>query len=688
MKENRHLAAIFFSDMVGYTAASHKNEDLALELLEEHRAILRPLIAKYEGREIKTMGDGFLVEFGNARSATLCAVEAQQAHTARNESVGPDRQVQIRIGIHIGDVVESADHDVYGDGVNIAARLMQVARPGRICISSPVMDQVRSSTDRWVTKIGAQKLKGITRNITAFIIYPEYSKDEIPPFVARFKVKANRHKTLVRVLVSLVLLLWAGFLWGLPALRGSALMGGSPRIAVLPLKPLGLPASESYLAEGITDEIISSLSRLSVIRVLSKASSSRLAEPNSASLIPELNLSGMVEGSVVKIGQKLRIHVGLTDVKTQESLWSKDFDGNMLDTFETQKAVARAIAEQFLHIAKVKGAEAKLNQMASKSPRPNDQAYLHYLKALQLMQKRNEVGLKGSLRELESAISIDPNFSYAHALAANVYGLLNFYGYIKPEEAIERGQTLASRALEIEPENPEALLWFAENYAYIKHEWTKAFEFYDRAIKSNPNIAKSYQWYGEALVSNGRLADARKNYTKARELDPLSPIVLVASAEPDFFSGEFDRAIATYRRASEIDPESMLPYLWQGRAWLAKKNYAKALENFQKAETYSERSSLIEAFQIDAIYLLGNKGEAQQKMKGLLDRAELEHVSHYALAHVYLTFGYEDKALSELEIALRLKESQVVFLKVDPIFMPLRQNPAFLLLLREMALSN
>jgi adenylate cyclase len=404
-------------------------------------------------------------------------------------------------------------------------------------------------------------------------------------------------------------------------------------------------------------------------------------------LSAELNLSGVVEGSIQKIGKKLRIHVSLNDVRTQENLWSKDFDGDIANTFDVQKTVAREIAEQFLRRENVKASDGHLEKLEGKSARPNDQAYLHYLKALQLMQKRNEVGLKGGLRELETAISIDPNFAYAHAQAANIYTLLNFYGYVKPEEAIQRGQALATRALELEPENPEALLWFAENFAYIKFEWTRAFEFYERAIRSNPNIAKSYQWYAEALACAGKFGESRKNYAKARELDPLSPVVIVASAEPDFFSGNYDAALTIYKRASEIDPESMLPYLWSGRAWLAKKNYGKALENFQKAETYSERSSIIEAYKIDAIYLLGSKGDAQQKMKYLLDRAIMEHVSHYALAHVYLTFGYPDKALQELEEAVKAKESQSVFLKVDPTFIPLRENPGFKLLLREMALA-
>jgi tetratricopeptide (TPR) repeat protein len=325
--------------------------------------------------------------------------------------------------------------------------------------------------------------------------------------------------------------------------------------------------------------------------------------------------------------------------------------------------------------------------MAGKSARPNDKAYLRYLKGVQLMQKRNEVGLKGALRELEAAIAIDPNFSYAHAQAANVYTLLNFYGYVKPEEAILRGEELATRALELEPENPEALLWFAENYAYIRYEWTRAFEFYERAIRSNPNIAKTYQWYAEALACMGRYPEARKNYAKARDLDPLSPVAVVASAEPDFFTGNYEAALTIYKRASEIDPESMLPYLWAGKVWLAKKNYAKALENFQKAETYSERSSVIEALKIDAIYLLGSKGEAQQKFRSLLERRNFEHVSHYALAHVYLTFGHADRALEELAAAINAKESQITFLKVDPIFANLREDPGFKVMLRQMALS-
>lgn len=683
MADNRHLAAIFFSDMAGYTAASNKNQDRALELLEEHRAILRPLIRKFEGREIKTMGDGFLVEFGTARAATLCAIEAQQAHHTRNLSVPPERKVEIRIGIHISDVVE-AGNDVYGDGVNIAARLMNVARPGRICISSPVMDQVRSAIDRWVVKIGPQKLKGISRNITAFIIYPEFSADQPPPFRAKMKVKVKKHKRLIASAACLLLLAGAGLIWGKPAFQ--AMFGEkSPRIVVLPLKPLGLGAEDLYLAEGITDEIISSLSRLDVIRVLSKTTAAKLGAGDAGEMARELNLSGIVEGSIQKVGESFRVHVGMTDTKSDENLWSKDFEGTISETFETQKNIAQEIARQFLQHARVKGGEEKVQVIAARA-RPKDAAYLRYLKAIQLMNKRSEFGLKESLRELEEAINIDGNFSYALAAAANVYGLQNFYGHIQPEVATERGLALASRALELDANNAEALLWFAEYHSYIRFEWSKAIEFYERAIQANPSMAKIYQWYGEALVSLGRMQDARVNFTKARELDPLSPIAVVASAEPDYFTGKYDAAMAVYRRAAEIDPESMLPHLWQGRVLLAKKDYAKALESFQRAESFSERSTMIEALKIDALFLLGRKAEAQEMLKGLLARRNYEHVSHYSLAHVLLTLGHEDQALGELEAAFKAKESLLGFLKVDPGFAPLHNHERFKLLLRQMAL--
>jgi tetratricopeptide (TPR) repeat protein len=223
--------------------------------------------------------------------------------------------------------------------------------------------------------------------------------------------------------------------------------------------------------------------------------------------------------------------------------------------------------------------------------------------------------------------------------------------------------------------------------AYTKFDWTKADEFYERSIAANPSWPQARQWYGEKLVYMGRFDESEQQLTRARDLDPLSSVVVTASALPDFFRGHYDRALETYRLAAELDPGSMLPHLWAGKAWLEKKEYAKALASFRKAEALSEHSSLLEALQAQAIFLLGDRAEAERRLKGLIERSRIEHVSHYSLAHLLIALGQIDRGFAELALAIRERDGRATSFAVDPLFASVRNDARFTLLLRQMGLG-
>ena len=317
----RRLSAIMFTDMVGYSALSQSNEALALELLHEHRLILRPLFLKHSGREIETAGDAFFVEFNSAVEATECAIEIQSTLHDRNLAETITRSITLRIGLHIGDVVYMDDH-VHGDGVNIAARLEPLAPPGGICISEDVARQIRNKMQYPVRKIGAEKLKNISMPMDIYcIVLPWLNNSK------KFNQKFSRKKLLTYGLVLLCAFLLTGLVYFVKKL-GHKDVFSKTRLAVLPLANISNDSQDEYFADGMTEELISGLSKISGLDVIARTSimKYKITDKNISQISRELMVGTILEGSVRKVENKARITVQLIDASNQQHIWSKEYD--------------------------------------------------------------------------------------------------------------------------------------------------------------------------------------------------------------------------------------------------------------------------------------------------------------------------------------------------------------------------
>ncbi len=266
--EYRKLSAIMFTDMVGYSAMVQKNESLALTLLQEHRKILRPIFPKHNGEEVETAGDAFFVEFKSALEAAQCAIEIQKVLQERNSKVETEKQILIRIGLHIGDVVHMGKH-VHGDGVNIAARIEPLSAPGGICLSEDVYRQIHNKIDLPIMNLGPQKLKNIQSTIDVYCIqFPWESKQKIKLFASPFKFFLQRN------VVSFILILFAVisvlFIWN--KFQSPSIKELNNRIAVLPLVNISQDNEDDYFAEGMTEELISQLAKISGLSVIARTS--------------------------------------------------------------------------------------------------------------------------------------------------------------------------------------------------------------------------------------------------------------------------------------------------------------------------------------------------------------------------------------------------------------------------------
>ncbi|HEX6181662.1 MAG TPA: adenylate/guanylate cyclase domain-containing protein, partial [Chitinophagaceae bacterium] len=462
----RRLSAIMFTDMVGYSALTQHNEQLALELLAEHRAILRPFFTKHEGREIETAGDSFFVEFNSAVEAAACAIEIQTALYERNMVQPAGRHILVRIGLHIGDVVYMDNH-VHGDGVNIAARLEPLAKPGGICVSEDVARQIRNKVNYPVEPIGQEKLKNISIPLEIYCIaLPWIIQDRQKP---KAKQSAGPWKK-IALYTFVVLIIGAALLLTIFLKNdgANAAVHSKLRMAVLPLKNISNNTQDEYFADGMTEELISSLSKIGGLNVIARTSTMKYKATNKdiSQIGRELMVGTILEGSVRKFENKARITVQLIDVASQEHLWSMDYDRELKDIFKIQSEIAKSIASEL----KVRLIPSETQQL-SKSNTDNTAAFQEYLAGKHFLNQRTQESIQKALIHFEEAIKADPQFALPYTSLAYAYTLIGAAGYGNfPRDIVEeKAKTAVMKALEIDSTLAEAHA--ALGYIKFRMDW-------------------------------------------------------------------------------------------------------------------------------------------------------------------------------------------------------------------------
>ncbi|MBI3544707.1 MAG: tetratricopeptide repeat protein [Deltaproteobacteria bacterium] len=684
----RKLAAIMFTDIVGYSAMSHRDESLALELLEEHRQIVRPLLTSHDGREIKTIGDAFLVEFDSATSAVQCAIHIQTALAERNSTVDPTRAVRVRIGIHLGDVV-AHENDVYGDGVNIASRLQFLAEPGGICVSRQVFDQVHNKVDRPIHQLGNRTLKNISTPVQVYRVelgHGAPSRARLAPM----RRLAFAAAAVVPILALSLMLSLHKSRKGAGTFENDARRN---RIAVLPFENLSTPDDE-YLSDGMTEELISSLSRATAIRVIARTSvmhykhqqgALRQGSPDKTirEIADELGVATVLEGSVRKAGDKLRVSVTLIDARTQETIWSNAYDGPFKQVLDIQRNIASKVMNEF-RVRVIAGDTGQPGKLAVSSP----EAYVNYLRGRFHLNQRTEEGFAKSIEHFKKAIDLDSRFAQAYVELSNAFSLMSYYGGARPAEALPRAKLLAEKALALEPDSAEALASLAESKAFFERDWTGAEAAYRRSIALNPGYSISHHWYAEFLSAMGRVDEALQQNRLARELDPLSPNINSAAGHPYLLSGDYDAAIAAYRKAISLEPKFYLAHVWLAQACLKKGRNAEARQAAETALKLAPGSSLTQSMAAATYAADGHADEARKILADLDAAARRKYVSTYDLARIHAALGERDETLSLLRKSIVEAPTQMINVRRDPAFENVRSAPEFGKIVRDFGFRN
>jgi len=522
MSVSRRLVAVFAADVEGYSRMMGTDEVGTLKGLTERRAILDRIIGDHRGRIANTAGDSVLAEFGSAVDAVQCAVEAQTALAEANASLAPDRRISFRIGIHIGDVMVRAG-DLFGDGVNIAARLQTLAKPGSACISGATYDQVRKVLPMTFVDLGVQQVKNIQEPIRACQVGGPSEEREAPARVVETESPPP--------------------------------LPDKPSIAVLPFQNMCGDPEQEYFADGMVEEIITALSRFKSLFVIARNSSfvfkGRAVDIKAVG--STLGVRYVLEGSVRKASGKIRITGQLIDAVTGAHIWADRFERDLTDVFVLQDEVAVAV---------VSAIQPKLLQteieMATRRRPESLTAYDFYLRAMQQCYLASREGLAEALRFARHALELDPRFGLVAGQASNWHMLNVLLGYAAdPQFERKEAVRLFRLALSIDNSDPEVLAWASGISAFLVDDCESGIEMSDRAVALNPNSYRAWLNRGWVYKIAALLEEAVRSFDCAIRLSPVDPLLhraFVGMGMTLIELRRFDEAVVAAKKAQRQNP--------------------------------------------------------------------------------------------------------------------------------------
>jgi adenylate cyclase len=556
----RKLAAILHADVVGFSRLMGEDEAGTHQALGELRRAIDPLITAHGGRIVGTAGDSVLADFSSVVDALSCAVEMQQAARTINDPIPVDRRLELRIGVNLGDVIVDGD-DIFGDGVNIAARLEALAQPGTVCISQTVYDQVRNKLDLDYRPLGSHRVKNIADPVRAYAV-------GLPASVPRPRIG---RRPLVAAAVILVLV-GAGVaalavhmgvrpeLLSLGAapkpvdvatLATPVRLAGRPSIAVLPFKNLSGDSSQDFFSDGITEDVVTALGRFSNLLVIAKSASFPFKGSNAApaEIGRLLDARYLLEGSIRRSGDRVRVNVELTEAVTGVHVWSETYDAEAKDIFAVQDDIARRV---------VAAAAVKLTRFererALTKPTENLAAYEYVLRGREFLSHASRDKNDEAAALFQRAIDLDPSYAAAYAALGGSHFEAVVSGWTEfRQEELEQAETLAQKALALDPTTTSAYRLLAMINLY-KRRYDLALGQIDRALEINPSDVDSYQVRGNILVWAGRAAEGLPWLEGVLRLDRSHILTTQSLCWAYYFLGRYNEAVEAGDRALARSP--------------------------------------------------------------------------------------------------------------------------------------
>jgi adenylate cyclase len=652
------LSVVWFTDLVGYSSLTAQDEDRAIALVRRFQAAVRAAVPSDSGRIVKFIGDAALVESPSAESALVAAATLR-------ESLGEGEAV--RTGVHLGDVAVAPDGDLYGDGVNTAQRIQVEAEPGQIVVSELVALGLRSRPAFHFESLGERTLKGVDP-VRLFLV----TAVEAAP------AAETRHPATE-----------AGRPDGRPAVSQAPAPAREqkPSIAVLPFANLSADPENEYFSDGITEEILTALTKLGDLKVISRTSIMQYKGTSKSvrEIGKELEVGMVLEGSVRRARDRVRITAQLIDAGSDEHLWAENYDRDLDDIFAIQSDVAQRIVETL----KVQLTPREKARIAER-PTEDVQAYEWYLKGRHFLSRRTEPTLRQAIDRFRKAVAADPSFAQGWVGLADGLLLLAQYSPTTPlDEVADEARAAAERALVLDPDLGEAEVSLG-NLAFSEWRWEEAERRFRRGLELRPGYAVGHHWFGLLLQIVGQQQEAIAALRRALSLDPLSLPIHTALGAALLHSHRLEESLEVYRKAIELDPGFARTYYFLVTVFIALGRFEEALE----AE--GEHSRLIPDWTPTGYVEELRAGYANGGVRGYWE-ASLRWVSahiqdevaeaHLRLAIACAQLGRVDEAFEHLKRPVASRYVSAPYDLGNPLLEPLRSDPRFAEIRRKLGLG-
>lgn len=683
MPQTRQLAAIMFTDIVGYTAMMGKDEQRAFELLRKNRELQKPIVEKYNGRWIKELGDGVMASFTTVSDAVYSAQEIQQQCNQLND-------FSLRIGIHHGEIVFEGD-DVFGDAVNVASRIQAVAPVGGIWISESVHHNVVNKNDINTRYVKTEKLKNVVEPVRIYEVTLNADLSRKKHDNKRYRINEKIHKTPVRALllsVAAIAVLILGLVFLLNRGKGFFAKTRIESIAVMPFVNESRIADMEYLSDGMTETLINSLSKLKEISVKARSSVFHYKgkEIDPKKIGAELAVQAILNGRISQRGDNIFLNLELVDVSTGNQIWGENYNRKTADLVALQSDIARDVSKKLHQHLTGSG------QNVEEKYTSDSEAYQLYLRGLFHWNKRGD-DIKKAIDYFNQAKEKDPSFALAYAGLAVAYSVLPNNTFMSKQEAVETHlKTKAAAIKAIELDNT-----LAEPYAALAASKVDAWDFagaekdYKRAIEINSNFATAHQWYSELLAILGRNDEALAEVKKAYELDPFSPAVNMSLGRRYLEAKRYDEAVDQLNKTIEIAPDYPSAFYFLGMLYFEINRFEESFALLSKADILRKQETPESAAQKtnelrQALKTGGKKGYWRKVLQYDLNAYNKGVGLAVFVARTYAELGENNKAFEWLEKAYNERDWLLIYLKGHIWFENIRSDPRFKDLLRRVGL--
>ncbi len=638
MSEPRQLAVVMFTDIVGYTAMMQQDESVALIKLNRFKEALNREVQKYHGNIIQYFGDGGLIIFTNSADAVNCAGNLQ-------DNLREEPQVPVRIGIHLGDIIYK-EGNIFGDCVNIASRIESMGIPGAVMISETVQQQLKNKSEFKLISLGNFEFKNVDGPMEIFALatnnFPIPNRSD---FNGKFK-EAHTFKS----------------------------------IAVLPFVNMSNDPDQEYFSDGMAEEIINSLTHLKDLNVAGRTSSFQFKGKNIdlRQVGKKLSVRTVLEGSVRKQGNRLRITAQLVNVEDGYHMWSEKYDREINDVFAIQDEIALAITEKLL-VTLLK----KDRDLITKVHTQNTAAYELYLKGRFYLERRGG-SLITSIQCFQKAIEMDPDFALAHSGYADANLLLGTYGLLPPKQVMPQAKQSAERALQLDPTLCQPYCSLGYYYTTFEWNWQEGKKNFLKSIELNPKYAEGHYRYGLTYLAcvEGKFDVAEKHGEMAIKLEPLSAICYANYSMILHSACKFKEALAVCKVGIELDANSFLCHVNAGRTQLALHQYEEAISSYESAMKLTNRHHFTVNALIWTYCIMNDFEKAHQLMNELKERSVSEYITKSFTGFSAAYLDDLDEAFDYLEKAYTDRDPILIMLKYE-YWVPkaMRHDPRFQILL-------